>query len=572
MKCERAIPLTYIPFCKYNDSTRLQMACSHIRQAIPLTKPEMPLIKSSMATVPFLYPFVIRAPYRCKCIDIIDNKIVIMRLSDKYVDVIDLVTYMFENIYQPYFIAALPGLEYEEGDKLAVATTVTDDGFVMTGTNLLCGIDIYFGYNYNDAIVISDKAAAKLTSTHYHNFQFNLYNDQILVPIDPNPTLYDLPKYVPFVGDRIKAKDPIISISTNFLDKPKHKTFDRDITVLSSNIYTTSKSKDILKHYPELEKFVNIYRKKKYYELKNAIDQEGTDNLSVQAQRLLKELSLPKVGGEIEAHMFINMIGYYEDKAQLGDKLTNRHGNKGCIAKIVPHYKMPYIPKYNRRLDIVLNPLGIISRMNIGQLFELHLGKVILDLEHNRHDLTSEQIETVEKITKQKIGPIIKSDTPLINNLSLYDNVTWDDIKQLLNVLNSKTKEEVVFAPNDTRITSIGYMYIQKLYHRAANKISARAIGKYSRRTLQPIHSSVARAGQRIGEMETWAIAAYDTIDLLKTMMSALSDNRKAKVDLLSKLIGLDIPVSDVSDKCEASNLLMAYFKVIGLDLTVEEE
>jgi DNA-directed RNA polymerase subunit beta len=227
-------------------------------------------------------------------------------------------------------------------------------------------------------------------------------------------------------------------------------------------------------------------------------------------------------------------------KLAVGDKMAGRHGNKGVVAKIVPQEDMPFLPD-GTPVDIVLNPLGVPSRMNLGQLFETALGWA-----------------------GKKLGQ--KYSSPI------FDGATWEEVTAELDKAGlGKAKAKLIDGRSGEMLdhdVSVGYIYIMKLSHLVDDKIHARSIGPYSLITQQPLGGKAQFGGQRFGEMEVWALEAYGAANILQEILTVKSDDVYGRAKLYEAIVkGDNLPEPNVP---ESFNVLVRELMGLGLDIKIE--
>jgi DNA-directed RNA polymerase subunit beta len=228
-------------------------------------------------------------------------------------------------------------------------------------------------------------------------------------------------------------------------------------------------------------------------------------------------------------------------KLQIGDKLANRHGNKGCISIILPEEDMPFLPD-GRPVDIILSPLGVSSRMNLGQILEMHLGYAGYKLGYRAI------VPSISGVTDEDIkNELIKAGLPEDGKTILYDGITGEPYKEKV---------------------AVGIMYMMKLIHMSEDKIHARSIGPYSLITQQPLGGKAQFGGQRLGEMEVWALEAYSAVNILQEMLTIKSDDVIGRGQTYTKIIkGEPIKPPNVPS---AFNLLVKELNGLGLSVKIK--
>lgn len=603
--CERqplSIPVSMTPFLKHDDQTRLQMASSQMRQSILLRNFDQPLIASGCEG---LYTdqtqFVKRAKKDGTVINVSKDFLFVM-YNDKTPDIFNIsqrkiyVEHMdFMNIY------VRVGDKFKAGDILA-ESSFCKDGKINIGKNLLTGVMVYYGNNYEDGIVISDRLVKEdvLTSAHFEELSFNLTADKVLLSLEK-----DNYKPLPEELDRLKMGSPYAIMKKLTIDDPNSPFVEnnvleakRNFIITDVNLYANDWNTEIPQFKDWIERKIADQQEKEKY-LQKTIQETFDKNT---ASKLIKENGLDKFSF-VGKYKFkreringvkIDIFGMYYRQIKVGDKLANRHGNKGIVSRIVPHEKMPQL-KDGRHLDICINPLGIISRMNIGQLYELHLAMSFQDLKNNMIKMLDEGFEQEEiksylleyiKIVDKTIGGWYlkqfqeqmpeKITKEFVSTLSLiqppFESSCLDDLKKALEYTGTSFKQKLYDPVSSIHIfnqIAVGFIYFFRMVHIAEEKLSARGIGAYARRTLQPLGGRKNKGGQRCGEMETACLIGHDAPANLFEFLTTKSDC----IDLKNKYIRdfttsnmIDYEMVNIDSIPESVKLLNSYLTVLGVD------
>lgn len=342
----------------------------------------------------------------------------------------------------------------------------------------------------------------------------------------------------------------------------------------------------------DIKDFKNIKIKNKDIKSKIINKRSQLDEIYQENSLKLKELEEKVKRGDDLPPGIIKMVKVsiaIKRKIQVGDKLSGRHGNKGVISTIVPVESMPYL-KNGKTIDIILNPLGVPSRMNIGQVLETHLGWAAKELGEKLNNLTKETvkefIEKVYNIKNKNIDTKTFSKTDLdtlIKNLSngipiatpVFDGIKEEEIKTLLEFAglpkSGKTKlyDGKTSLPFDNEIT-VGYQYIMKLNHLIDDKMHARSTGSYSLVSQQPLGGKAQFGGQRFGEMEVWALEAYGAAYTLQEMLTIKSDDISGRTKMYKNII--DNNYQSEPGIPEAFNVLSKEILSLGLNIELDKE
>jgi DNA-directed RNA polymerase subunit beta len=406
------------------------------------------------------------------------------------------------------------------GDVIADGPA-TDKGELALGCNVLVAFMPWMGYNYEDAILISERITKEDLFTSIHIEEFDVEVRETKLGME-NITR-DIPNvseeaFVDLDDEGIVREGAPVSPGSILVGKvtPKGET---DIT-------------------PEYKLLNSIFGEK----AKNVKDTSlrvphGTEGTVVDIKRLRREDGDELAPGVEEVvKVFIAKMR----KLQEGDKLAGRHGNKGVVSRVLPEEDMPFLPD-GTPVDIVLNPLGVPSRMNLGQIFESNLGWVAkaLGMYFSTPVFDSATIEQVEEYQD-------KAELPKSGKTTLYDGLTGEPFQNEI---------------------SVGVIYILKLAHLVDDKIHARSTGPYSLVTQQPLGGKAQFGGQRLGEMEVWALEAYGAANNLQELLTVKSDDMTGRAKIYEAIVkGENVAMSGIP---ESFNVLVQELRGLGLDITV---
>jgi DNA-directed RNA polymerase subunit beta len=542
-----------IPFLEHNDANRALMGANMQRQAVPLMITEPPLVGTGLEYRAAVDTGdVVVAQNAGTVVDVDAEKIVIETKDGK--DEYDLTKFMRSNqgtlIHQKPVV--LLGDRVKGGDVLADGSS-TRDGELALGKNLLVAFMPFEGYNFEDAIVISERLVKEdgLSSIHIHEYEIDarstkLGDEEITrdIPNRSEESLKDLDERgIVRIGAEVGSGDLLVGKVT-----PKGET---ELTAEEKLIRAIFKEKarevrDTSLKVPHGEggKVIDV----------KTFSRDAGDDLSPGVNELVRVYVAKK------------------RKIAEGDKLAGRHGNKGVIAKIVAEEDLPFLED-GTPVDVVLNPLGVPSRMNIGQVLETHLGWAA------HHGVFAEDGE--------RNGP-----TPVAT--AVFEGASPEDVDQALvdwtkqnpdspitfavdekrpagrrcsgkvRLFNGKTGE-----PYENKIT-VGYMYILKLLHLVDDKIHARSTGPYSLVTQQPLGGKAQFGGQRFGEMEVWALEAYGAAYTLQEMLTIKSDDTVGRVKAYEAIVkGENIAEPSIP---ESFKVLLKEMQSLALDVDVLSE
>jgi len=520
-----SIATSTIPFLEHDDANRALMASNMQKQATPLLTAEAPLVATGIEEISLkLSNRIIRSAVD-GVIDYVDGKKVVVKDSEgkayEFIFSIFERTNGFTSFHHRPIVNV--GDKVKKGDLLADCSS-SDNGQIALGKNLRVAFMSWSGSNYEDAIVINEKLVKNdvLTSIHLEEVVVNVRDTKL----GPEVTTSDIPN----VSDtKLKNldEDGIIRIGAEV----------RPDDILVGKI--TPKGETQLT--PEERLLRSIFGEKAREVKDSSKRAEGGLRGRVVGIKIFSRENGDKLDSGIIKRVHIEIAQLRP--ITVGDKLAGRHGNKGVISKVLPAEDMPYTED-GEPVDIILTPLGVPSRMNLGQIFELHLGLAANTLDYQAI-CPAFVGATAEEIKEE----LVKAGFNENGKMPLYDGRTGEKFEQDV---------------------AVGYMYMLKLHHMVEDKIHMRSIGPYSLITQQPLGGKAQNGGQRFGEMEVWALLGHGAAHTLREMLTYKSDDivgRSAAFDSIVK--GEPITQSNVP---ASFNVLVNNIRGLGLDISVEEE
>ena len=516
-----AVTTSCIPFLNYDDGHRTLMGANMQRQAVPLLTTESPIVGTGVEATAAKYS---GSTVVCKAdgvVDYADAKKIIVKTA-KAKDTYYLAD--FERSNAATCINHKPLVK--KGDQVKMGQIIADgpstqNGELAIGKNMLVAFMTYNGYNYEDAVILNERLVKDdvYTSLHLEHYDIECRDTKL----GPEEITRDIPN----VGEEARKNlnsEGIVRIGTEVKegDILVGKVTPKGVQELTSE-----------------EKLLHAIFGEKTREVRDTslrVD-HGAGGIVHDVKVYTKENS-----DELPAGVFkiIRVYIIQKRKIQVGDKMSGRHGNKGVISLVLPEEDMPYLPD-GRPVDIMLNPLGVPSRMNVGQILELHLG-----------------------MAGKKLG--VKYATPV------FDGANLDDIHEEMNEANMPEDGKVTLIngrtgePFDNKI-NVGVMYMVKLHHMVDDKLHARATGPYSLVTQQPLGGKAQFGGQRFGEMEVWALYAYGAAHVLQEILTVKSDDVVGRVKVYEALVkGKTINQAGVP---ESFRVLIKELQALGLDIQV---
>lgn len=511
-----------IPFLEHDDANRALMGSNMQRQAVPLLRTEAPFIGTGLERkVAIDSGAVISSKASGKVIFVDAKEIVVEDAEGK--------SYKhrllnFERSNQAMCLHQTPlvslGQQVELGQVIADGPA-TKGGDLALGRNILMAFMPWEGYNYEDAILISDRLRKDdvFTSIHIEEYEIEARNTKL--------------------GDEEITRE-IPNVSEEAL-----KNLDaRGIIVVGSEV----KPGDILvgktapkgeSEPPAEEKLLRAIFGEKARDVRDTSLKmpHGSKGTVVEVLELSREN-----GDELKAGVNRSIRVFVAEKRKItvGDKMSGRHGNKGVVSRVLPAEDMPFLAD-GTHLDVVINPLGVPSRMNIGQVLEVHLGMAMGKLNGGTYLSTPVFDGATEEQVKDYLE---KAGYPRKGKVTLFDGRTGDKF--------------------DNPVT-VGRMYMLKLHHLVEDKMHARAIGPYSLVTQQPLGGKAQFGGQRLGEMEVWALEAYGASNILQEMLTVKSDDVTGRTKTYEAIVkGEEMPEADLP---ESFKVLLKEFQALALDV-----
>jgi DNA-directed RNA polymerase subunit beta len=555
-----SVATAMIPFLEHDDANRALMGSNMQRQAVPLLKTDAPLIGTGMERRAAMDTGDVVLAAADGTIDYVDAERLAIATSDGERTEHDLQKFMRSNqgtlIHQKPLVKA--GQEVKAGDVLADGSA-TDMGEMALGKNLMVAFMSWEGYNFEDAIILSERLVKddELTSIHIEEYEIDarttkLGDEEITrdIPNRSEESLRNLDdRGIVRIGAEVQSGDLLVGKVT-----PKGET---ELTAEEKLIRAIFKEKarevrDTSLKVPHGEGGVVIDVK--------TFSRTAGDDLSPGVNDLVRVFVAKK------------------RKIAEGDKLAGRHGNKGVISKIVPEADMPFLED-GTPVDVILNPLGVPSRMNIGQILETHLGWAAAqgwyDDGSDAYKGSKTDADRVYVATPVFDGATLEDvDHALVQWQKEHTGAIRMDVDEQrrpgekasgkLTLFNGRTGE-----PFGQQVT-VGYMYILKLLHLVDDKIHARSTGPYSLVTQQPLGGKAQFGGQRFGEMEVWALEAYGAAYTLQEMLTIKSDDTVGRVKAYEAIVkGENIAEPSIP---ESFKVLLKEMQSLALDVNVVSE
>ena len=516
-----AVTTSCIPFLEHDDATRALMGANMQRQSVPLLRSEAPYIGTGVEYIAAKDSGAVIVSKADGVVDYVDAKKIVIKNATGQ-DVYNLANFELSNAgtCQHHRPIVRHGDVVKRGQVIADGPS-TDKGELALGKNVVVAFMTFNGYNYEDAVILNENLVKDdvYTSLHMEDYQMQCRDTKL----GPEEITRDIPNVseearknldengIVMIGTEVKEGDILVGKVTpkgmaelTSEEKLLHAIFGEKTREVRDTSLRVPHGGDGIVH------DVKIYSRKE------------NDELPAGVSKVIRIYIIQK------------------RKIQVGDKMSGRHGNKGVISLILPQEDMPFLPD-GTPVDIMLNPMGVPSRMNIGQILELHLGYA------------------AKKLNVHVATPV-------------FDGAKNDDIKAMMKeagmdedgktiLYNGRTGE-----PFENRV-AVGVMYMIKLHHMVDDKLHARSTGPYSLVTQQPLGGKAQFGGQRFGEMEVWALYAYGAAHTLQELLTVKSDDILGRVKVYEAIVkGQDINQAGVP---ESFRVLMKEFQALGLDLKI---
>ena len=688
-----SVAASLIPFLENDDANRALMGSNMMRQAVPLLKPESPLVGTGIEQDVALDSGVTIIAKRDGVVDKIDGKRIVVKATEKDisktgVDIYNLLKFQKSN--QNTTINQKPLVKI--GDKIRKGDIIADGpatklGELALGKNVTVAFMPWLGYNFEDSILISERCVTEdvFTSVHIEEHELmardtKLGTEEITrdIPNTSEESLRNLDESgVVYIGAEVKPADILVGKVTpkgDSISNPEEKLLrsifgekatdvrdsslkmppgsngivvdvrvfnrhgidkdERSLAIERSEIESVQEDKlveeEILERNIKIraqEILNNKILKESFKDLKqgNKITSKDLDQIklndywkiSIDENNSIADLQslkqqYTKVNQDIKERFedkvekiqqgddllpnVLKMVKVFvavKRSLKPGDKMAGRHGNKGVISKIVPVEDMPYM-KNGKPVDVVLNPLGVPSRMNVGQILETHLGWACSELGEKinqiikknsdakkRNKLVHEILKKIygEKVYKQKIEDMDEKEIDeLSETLSkgvpistpVFDGASVNDVTDLLKLADLPSSGQTQLWDGRTgeqfdRKVTVGIIYILKLHHLVEDKIHARSTGPYSLVTQQPLGGKAQLGGQRFGEMEVWALEAYGAAYTLQEMLTVKSDDVAGRTKVYETIVKGDDKFE--SGVPESFNVLIKEIRSLSLNI-----
>lgn len=513
-----------IPFLEHDDANRALMGANMQRQAIPLLVPEAPLVGTGIEYRAATDSGAAVIAKSDGMVEYVDSREIRIRTEDGELEVYKLDKFLRSN--QSTCINQRPIVQVNEmvkaGDVIADGFSM-DQGELALGRNVLVAFMMWNGFNYEDAIIMSERLAKDdvYTSIHIEEYEVEARDTKLGpeeitrdIPGVSEETLKDLDEHgIIRIGAEVKEGAYLVGKVT-----PKGQT---DLSAEERLLHAI---------------FGEKAREVRDTSLKVPHGGAGIVHDVKHFKRSNGDEMPPGVNEVIRVYVV------QKRKISEGDKMAGRHGNKGVISRVLPEEDMPFLPD-GTPIDVMLNPLGVPSRMNLGQILETHLG-----------------------MAAKRLGIYIAS--------PVFDGVENDDLIEIMREAGLPEDGKTVLydgrtgEPFDSRVM-VGYMYLLKLAHMVDDKLHARSTGPYSLVTQQPLGGKAQFGGQRFGEMEVWALEAYGAAYTLQELLTVKSDDIIGRVKVYEAIIkGQPIPEPGVP---ESFRVLVKELQALGLDVRITD-
>ncbi len=568
-----SVATSMIPFLENDDANRALMGSNMQRQAVPLLKTDAPFVGTGMEYKAAVDSGVVVLAKRAGKVIRVDATTIEIETESGEIDTYELIKFMRSNqgtcVNQRPIVSI--GQKVKEKEVIADGPA-TANGEISLGKNALIGFMTWEGYNYEDAVLLNEKIVRDdvYTSIHIEEYELEARDTKLGpeeitrdIPNVGDDALADLDEFgIIRVGAEVHSGDILVGKVT-----PKGETEltaeERLLRAIFGEKAREVRDTSLRVPHGEYGIVVNV----------EVFTRENSDELS------------PGVNKVVRCYIA------QKRKIQVGDKMAGRHGNKGVVSRILPQEDMPFLPD-GTPLDIVLNPLGVPSRMNIGQVLEVNIGmaarskgwKIMTPVFDGAHEADIQYFLAESKLLKEGSEKVRE----LVFKYESVNEESGYDLLDLINFLKANLKDEAdlelvdaAYAARDGKTklidgrtgkpfdnpVTVGVMYYLKLHHLVDDKIHARSTGPYSLVTQQPLGGKAQFGGQRFGEMEVWALEAYGAAYTLQEILTIKSDDIVGRVKTYEAIVkGQSVPKSGVP---ESFKVLIKELQALGLDVKV---
>ena len=523
-----SVSASLVPFLEHDDANRALMGCNMQRQAVPLLFPEPPYVGTGMERKAAYDSGVLVKAVRTGEVVFVSSEMIKVKPDEGISGELDeypLLKYQRTNNdtcnHQRPTVSV--GEHVEKGGVLADGPA-TFNGELALGRNILVGFVPWNGYNYEDAVLISQRVVSEdmYTSIHIKEFQIEVRETKL----GPEKITRDVPNMAEKALDNLDAEG-IVRVGAKV----------RSGDILVGKVTPKSETETT----PEFKLLNSIFGEKAKEVRDSSLHvPHGVEGVVIDVQRM-KRLEGDDLSPGVDE--VVKVLIANKRKLCEGDKMAGRHGNKGVVARILPVEDMPYLED-GTPLDVCLNPLGVPSRMNIGQIMESELGiagRYLNQFYESPAFQTPSQEQIAEKLAEAGLST---------------------DCKQI--VRDGRTGEAFV------NPIFVGVIYFMKLHHLVDDKMHARSTGPYSLVTQQPLGGKAQFGGQRLGEMEVWALEAYGAANTLQEMMTIKSDDMNGRSKIYESIVKGD--PSSPAGVPESFNVLVQELRGLALDFTIYDD
>src|SRR6516225_9453821 len=630
-----SVAASLIPFLEHDDANRALMGSNMQRQAVPTLRSETPLVGTGMERPVAIDSGVTVVARRGGKVDSVDASRIVVRVNDDEttagepgVDIYSLTKYTRSNqntcINQRPLVNA--GDSIKRGDVLADGPS-TDLGELALGQNLLVAFMPWNGYNFEDSILISERVGEvtpkgetqltpeeKLLRAIFGEKASDVKDTSLRVPPGMDGTVIDVRV---FTRDGVEKDTRALAIEKSELERVRKDLADQQ-RILEDDLFQRVRGmiegkaaeagpKKIKSGTLVDEAYLADLPREQWFEIRFK-DEETNVQLETVSERLkgqrkafekrFEEKKVKITAGDDLAPGVLKMVKVYlavKRRVQPGDKMAGRHGNKGVISTIVPVEDMPYLED-GTPVDVVLNPLGVPSRMNVGQVLETHLGwaakgvglKIgrMLEQQAAAADLRAfvrqiynetggqrEEIDSLNDVDLTQLARNLAGGVPMAT--PVFDGASEEEIKRMLKLADLPLNGQTYLYDGRTgerfeRQVTVGYMYMLKLNHLVDDKMHARSTGPYSLVTQQPLGGKAQFGGQRFGEMEVWALEAYGASYTLQEMLTVKSDDVNGRTKMYKNIVDGNHQMD--AGMPESFNVLVKEIRSLGINMELEQD
>nr|YP_002519950.1 RNA polymerase beta chain [Ephedra equisetina]YP_010048916.1 RNA polymerase beta subunit [Ephedra monosperma]YP_010451837.1 RNA polymerase beta subunit [Ephedra alata]YP_010452105.1 RNA polymerase beta subunit [Ephedra antisyphilitica]YP_010452440.1 RNA polymerase beta subunit [Ephedra coryi]YP_010452574.1 RNA polymerase beta subunit [Ephedra fedtschenkoae]YP_010452707.1 RNA polymerase beta subunit [Ephedra fragilis]YP_010452908.1 RNA polymerase beta subunit [Ephedra gerardiana]YP_010452 len=550
-----SIGVSLIPFLEHNDATRALMGSNMQRQAVPLLQPEKCIVGTGLEGQVALDSRILATSIQEGRIEYFDSKTIVSSLNRKTIEtILEIYQRSNSNILIHQKPQVNQGNYVKRGQFMADGST-TIGGELCLGKNILVAYMPWQGYNFEDAILINERLIYEeiFTSFHITRYETMIYmaECEILTKEIPQIEAYSLRHLdengIVRVGSWIQPGDVLVG---KLKPRSSQEVLRFPELRLLQDLFCTPRTKETCLKANGKGRVIDVNWIKLQTLWQDNLRKSHHEDDDIEDDFEKNDQTDPGENDSEKVHVYI----LQKRKIQVGDKVAGRHGNKGIISKVLSRQEMPFLQN-GKPVDMILNPLGVPSRMNVGQIFECLLGLAgtlmnkqyrIPPFDERYEQEASRKLvfNELHKASEQTVNPWV-FELEHLGKTKIFDGKTGEILEQPV---------------------TVGKAYMMKLIHQVYDKMHARSTGSYARITQQPVQGKSKGGGQRLGEMEVWALESFGVASILQEMLTVKSDHLKTRTKILRSILdGHSVPKAETAT--ESFRVLIRELRSLALEL-----